>query len=101
MRNAKDIVIGIDSSTTATKAIAWTRDGSVAGVGRCPIPLANPGHNRYEQNPEDWWSSATTALRQLLQQISPERVAALAIANQRETFVPLDAKGRPVRQAIV
>ena len=25
-----DLVIGIDSSTTATKAIAWTRDGEIA-----------------------------------------------------------------------
>jgi sugar (pentulose or hexulose) kinase len=101
MGNGKDVVIGIDSSTTATKAIGWTRDGSVLGVGRCPIPLSHPGPNRYEQDPEDWWSSATTALRQLLRQVSPERIAALAISNQRETFVPLDAKGRPVRQAIV
>jgi xylulokinase len=37
----------------------------------------------------------------LLQQVSLERIAALAISNQRETFVPLDAKGQPVRQAIV
>ncbi len=101
MGNAKDVVIGIDSSTTATKAIGWTHAGAVAGVGRCSIPLDSPGPNRYEQDPEDWWSSATTALRQLLRQVSPERIAALAISNQRETFVPLDAKGRPVRQAIV
>ena len=101
MGNAKDVVIGIDSSTTATKAIGWLRDGSVAGVGRCRIPLDNPGPNRYEQNPEDWWSSAASALRQLLQQVPAERIAALAISSQRETFVPLDAKGRPVRQAIV
>jgi sugar (pentulose or hexulose) kinase len=97
----RDVVIGIDSSTTATKAIGWTRNGEVVGVGRCPIPLSHPGPNRYEQNPEDWWSSATTALRQLLGKVSPDRIAALAISNQRETFVPLDAKGRPVRQAIV
>jgi sugar (pentulose or hexulose) kinase len=101
MRNERDIVIGIDSSTTATKAIGWTHNGSVAGIGRCPIPLSNPGHNLYEQKSEDWWSSATTALRQLLAQVSPERIAALAISNQRETFVPLDVKGQPVRQAIV
>ena len=60
MGNTKDLVIGIDSSTTATKAIAWNRDGSVAGIGRCPIPLASLGHDRYEQNPEDWWSAATS-----------------------------------------
>jgi sugar (pentulose or hexulose) kinase len=98
---AQDLVVGIDSSTTATKAIAWTRDGSVAAIGRSPIPLASPGPNLYEQNPEDWWSAASAALRELLQQVSPERIAALAISNQRETFVPLDAKGAPVRPAIV
>ena len=101
MGNTRDVVIGIDSSTTATKAIAWGRDGSIAGIGRCPVPLASLEENRYEQNPEDWWSAATMALRQLIQQVSAERVAALAISNQRETFVPLDSKGRPVRPAIV
>jgi sugar (pentulose or hexulose) kinase len=101
MKNTKDIVIGIDSSTTAAKAIGWTREGTIAGIGRCSIPLSNPGYNRYEQNPEDWWSSAKNALLQLFEQISPERIAAVAISNQRETFVPLNAKGQPVRQAIV
>lgn len=101
MGTGKDAVIGIDSSTTATKAIAWKQDGSVVGVGRSPIPLASPGNDRYEQNPEDWWSAASKALRDLFQQVAPERVAALAIANQRETFVPLGPKGDPVRPAIV
>ncbi len=101
MGSEKDIVIGIDSSTTATKAIGWTRDGSVAGIGRSPIKLCNPGPNLYEQNPEDWWSSTKAAIKQLLEQVSPERIAALSISNQRETFVPLDEDGKPVRQAIV
>lgn len=95
------VVVGLDSSTTATKAIAWRRDGSVAGLGRSPIPLASPGSNLYEQDPEDWWSAASAAMGELLQQVAPERIAALAIANQRETFVALDGKGSPVRPAIV
>jgi xylulokinase len=97
----KDVVIGIDSSTTAAKAIAWKQDGTMAGVGRSPIPLASPAHGRYEQNPEDWWSAACKALRDLSQQVAPERVAALAISNQRETFVPLGPQGDAVRPAIV
>ena len=101
METSKDLVIGLDSSTTATKAIAWTRDGAVAGIGRCPIPLANPAHNRYEQNPNDWWSAATSSLRELVQQVAPQRIAALAISNQRETFVPLNSSGHPVRPAII
>jgi len=49
----KDIVIGLDSSTTATKAIAWRKDGTIAGQGRSSIPLLSPANNWYEQDPED------------------------------------------------
>jgi xylulokinase len=101
MPSGKEIVVGLDSSTTATKAIAWTPDGTVAGVGRSPIPLASPAHNQYEQNPEDWWLSACAALRELTRQVDPGAIAAIAISNQRETFVPLARDGQPVRPAIV
>jgi len=94
-------VIGLDSSTTATKAIAWRRDGSVAGIGRSRISLASLGNNRFEQNAEDWWFSFCTALKELFTQVNPEAVAAISISNQRETFVALDADAKPVRPAIV
>jgi sugar (pentulose or hexulose) kinase len=97
----KDVVIGIDSSTTATKAVAWKRDGALAGIGRGPIPLSSPASDRYEQDPEDWWRSSCEALRGLFREVAPNRIAALAISNQRETFVPLGAQGAPVRPAIV
>ena len=38
----KDLVIGIDSSTTATKVIAWTREGEQVAEARYPIKLYNP-----------------------------------------------------------
>lgn len=101
MHTQRNIVIGIDSSTTATKAIAWTPDGTIVGQGRSPISLLSPAHNCYEQDPEDWWRSACEALRELLQQVDPNAVAALAISNQRETFAALTEDGRPVRPAIV
>lgn len=97
----KDLVIGLDSSTSATKAIAWTREGLPVAEERSPIPLASPAADWYEQNSDDWWDSACAALRGLLERVSPGRIAALGISNQRETFVPLAADGRPVRPAIV
>lgn len=97
----KDLVIGLDSSTSATKAIAWTREGLSVAEGRSPIPLASPAPDWYEQNPDDWWTSACAALRELLQRVSPGRIAAIGISAQRETFVPLAADGSPVRPAIV
>jgi sugar (pentulose or hexulose) kinase len=97
----RDLVIGLDSSTSATKAIAWTREGVPVGEGRSPIPLTSPSPDWYEQDPDDWWNSACAALRDLLERVSPARIAAIGISNQRETFVPLAADGRPVRPAII
>ena len=34
-----NLVIGVDSSTQSTKAIAWDKDGSNIAEGRCDIPL--------------------------------------------------------------
>ena len=97
----KDLVIGLDSSTSATKAIAWTPEGRPIAEGRSPIPLASPAPDWYEQNPDDWWNSACAALRDLLECVSPARIAAIGISAQRETFVPLAADGSPVRPAII
>lgn len=96
----KDLVIGIDSSTTATKAIAWDRGGQLVAEGRSALALHNPEPGRYEQHANDWWRSACAALGELGAKIEMSRVAALAIANQRETFVALDAAGEPLGPAI-
>lgn len=93
----RDLVIGLDSSTTATKAIAWDRDGHAVGEGRASIPLSNPQAGWFEQDAEDWWASAQTAIRELLSKVKPERIAAIAISNQRESFAQFDAKGKALR----
>ena len=45
-----NIVIGVDSSTQSTKAIAWDINGNVLAEGRCDIPLNNPSLEKFEQN---------------------------------------------------
>jgi sugar (pentulose or hexulose) kinase len=95
-----EIVVGIDSSTTATKAIAWDINGKYIAGGSSPIRLFSPQSNYYEQNPDDWWSSLVESLQELTHQVDKGRITALAISNQRETFVGLDKDGKPVRPAI-
>ncbi|MEO9895750.1 MAG: FGGY-family carbohydrate kinase [Paracoccaceae bacterium] len=94
--DTKDYVIGVDSSTTATKAIAWTRDGSFVAEGRSPIKLHNPKPGHFEQNASDWWQSTAEALRQLTREVDVSRLAALAISNQRETFCVFDEDENPL-----
>ena len=97
---AAPLVVGLDSSTQGTKAIAWDAHGRAVSEGRAPIPLANPAHERYEQDPTDWWRSAAAALRVCTDGIDPARLEGLAISNQRETLACLDADGAPTRPAI-
>ncbi|HZF34528.1 MAG TPA: FGGY family carbohydrate kinase, partial [Candidatus Angelobacter sp.] len=96
-----DLVIGIDSSTTATKAIAWDRDGRAVGEGRAPVAMTNPLPGHFEQDPADWWASTAQALRQLTAQVEAARVAAIGISNQRETFGIFTQDGTALRPGMV
>ncbi|MGF1609867.1 MAG: FGGY-family carbohydrate kinase [Kiloniellales bacterium] len=101
MASQDRLVVGLDSSTQSTKAIAWDRGGRALAEGRAPIPLANPKLFHFEQDPADWWASSCAALQELTAKIDATRIAALAISNQRETVAFLDKDGEPVRPAMV
>jgi sugar (pentulose or hexulose) kinase len=92
-----DLVLGIDSSTTATKAVAFDREGRTVAEGRASHPMLTPHPGFYEQNAEDWWGSASDALRQVASKVDAGRIAGMAVSNQRETFVPLDEHGTALR----
>ncbi len=99
--DATMLFVGLDCSTTGATAIAVDKKGRIAAEAQASTQLFSPEPGYYEQNAQDWWAAAKKALRALTGNINPERIAALAISNQRETFVPLDERGHPVRPAIV
>jgi sugar (pentulose or hexulose) kinase len=100
-KDTRSLVIGLDCSTTAAKAIAFDHSGHIVGRAHEPIPLSSPKPHQYEQDPNDWWISAQKALRRVTRHVDTSRISAIAISNQRETFVPLDKHGDCLRPAIV
>ncbi len=92
-----DLVIGIDQSTTATKAIAFDARGHIVAEGRASVPLSNPKMGWFEQEVSDWTGSVSKALKQLTRKISKQRIAAVSISNQRESFAQFDDKGKALR----
>ncbi|WP_306258566.1 FGGY-family carbohydrate kinase [Pararhizobium sp. IMCC21322] len=98
---AERLIIGLDSSTQSTKAIAWTKSGEIVAEGRADIPMQTSQKDYCEQDPNDWWDTTVTALNQLAQQIDVSLVDGLAISNQRETIGFFDAELNSVHPAMV
>ena len=96
-------VIGIDTSTTATKAVLIDREGSVVGVGSASYDYETPAPLWSEQDPHLWWDGTVTAIRQVMgeHEISPSDVKALGLTGQMHGSVLLDEDGEVVRPAIL
>ncbi len=96
-----DLVIGIDASTTATKAIAFDRQGRAVAESRVAVPLSQPRPGWFEQDVSDWTGSTAAALRQITRKVSARRVAAVAVSNQRESFAQFDERGKALGPGIL
>jgi xylulokinase len=95
-----DLVIGVDCSTTACKAVVWDASGKAIATGRRAYGLNHVRSGWVEQNANDWWAATSGAIADAASQVGGNRIAALAITHQRETFVCLDQRGQPIRPAI-
>ncbi len=95
------LVIGLDSSTQSTKAIAWNCRGEAVAEGRADIAMNNPRLDFYEQDPLHWWESCRAALRDCTDGLDTQRLAGLAISNQRETVAVLDEHGDALYPAML
>ncbi len=92
-----DLVIGLDSSTTATKAIAFDAAGRAVAEGRATMPLSNPQAGWFEQEVEEWWRAAAASLSAVTSAVDVRRIAAVAISNQRESYAYFDRDGHALR----
>jgi len=96
-------VLGIDSSTTATKAVLVDEAGHVAGIGMAEYGYDVPKPLWSEQDPGLWWDGTVTAVRAVLGStgIAGADVAAIGLTGQMHGSVLLDAAGAVLRPAIL
>lgn len=95
--------IGIDVSTTATKAILIDVAGSVRGVAVSSYEYQTPRPLWTEQDPALWWTATIEATRNLMAEtgIDPSDVDAIGLTGQMHGSVLLDGDGDVVRPAIL
>jgi xylulokinase len=93
--------IGVDVSTTASKALAIDEQGNVVAIHSHPHELSTPRPLWSEQDPDDWWRAASSAIRAVVQKVGADNIAAVGMTGQMHGLTSLDAEGRPIRPAIL
>jgi xylulokinase len=96
-------VLGIDVSTTATKAVLVDEKGAVIGIGTSEYGFDQPRPLWAEQEPALWWDGAIAAIRQVLATTRADAhdIAAIGLTGQMHGLVLLDAADRVLRPAIL
>ncbi len=95
--------IGIDSSTTATKALVMDERGKVVAIGRSEYGFETPRPLWSEQSPELWWNATVVAVQDALAAagISGADVAGIGLTGQMHGLVLLDEGGAVLRPSIL
>lgn len=97
-----DLVVAVDCSTTAAKAVAVDAAGTVVAAAARPLATATPAVGFHEQDATAWYSATVGAVAETVAALDdPARVGALCLTHQRESFVLLDRAGAPLRPAIL
>ncbi|HEY8846137.1 MAG TPA: xylulokinase [Candidatus Limnocylindrales bacterium] len=96
-------ILGIDVSTTATKAVLIDEAGVVRGVGASEYGFDVPHPLWSEQDPQLWWDGAVGAIRSVLASsgVPGEDVVAIGLTGQMHGLVLLDERDAVLRPAIL
>lgn len=96
----QEAYLGVDVGTTAVKAVLLGRD-RVLGETTVAHSLLSPQPGWAEEAPEQWWEGVTVAVRRVLAEAEPVKVAAVGVCSMVPALVLLDDRGEPVRPAIL
>ena len=95
--------LGIDTSTTSSKALLIDEQGNVIAVASSPHTLQTPKPLWSEQDPREWWEAVAASIKSVLEKagISGEGVGAVGLTGQMHGLVLLDGDGNVLRPAIL
>jgi glycerol kinase len=97
-------VLAIDQGTTSTRAMLFDAEGAPRGTAQRELAQSYPSPGRVEHDPEEIWRAVVATGREVVAGagLTAGDIAAIGIANQRETTIVWErAGGRPIAPAIV
>jgi glycerol kinase len=97
-------ILTLDQGTTSSRAIVFGRDGGVRAMVQREFRQIYPHAGWVEHDPREIWAAQIDTACEAVDRagMSAADVAAVGIANQRETTVIWDRRsGEPIANAIV
>jgi len=94
-------ILAIDQGTSSTKALIFDENGRQVNKATAPLRTQYLPNGFVEQDPQDILDSVLEACRDCLEDIDKDKIKAIGISNQRETFVLWDQMGQPLYNAVV
>ncbi len=97
-----DYVLGIDISTTGAKALLLG-EGRVIASHTVGQSVSTPHPLWSEQDPDDWWTGISEAIRSVIvdAEIDPAAIKSIGVTGQMHGLVILDNAGRVLRPSIL
>ncbi len=103
MAEGKQVVVGLDLGTSGARAVAVDPSGRVVAEGAADLPAPKqalpPGW--FEQEPEEWWAAARTALAAMSAGLEGTTVEALATSSTSGTVCLVDEGGAALGPALM
>lgn len=100
----KELILAIDQGTTSSRAIVFSAEGEVLGIGQQEFKQHFPADGWVEHDPEEIWRTTVDVCHAALENacVTAAQIAGIGITNQRETTIVWNRKtGQPIYNAIV
>lgn len=99
---AEQLFLGMDVGTGGTRAVLINTGGAIvasAAEEHAPFRAEQPGWA--EQDPQDWWRAARSAIRGALAQAPGASIGAIGLTGQMHGAVMLDKDGKVLCPALI
>ena len=97
-------ILALDQGTTSSRSMVFDAQLNVVASAQRPLPIHTPQTGWVEQDAEEMWAGQMATMQEALSRagLLASDIAAIGIANQRETTVVWHKKtGKPIAPALV
>ena len=95
-----DLLLSLDLGTTSTKVALFEPDGRLLASSSHEYQLLTPRPGFCELPVDTYWEACVAGIRRCLREHDGQQVRGIGLSSQGQTFVPLDAQGQPLYNAV-